>query len=476
MQRCSASRLVPVLGFLLLLGACADDSQTLDQQQSQVEQDEDEGTDAGSDGLDGDSPPGDEGPASEADAGTAEPSGDGDGGAERDAGVTTPAGSDGGDAGSGAKPTPWKGMRVGTNFWFLGSWAEDAWAANVNFATSSNPWNPQFLADLEQANYAVYRFMDFAGTNNSSIRTWSERTQQTSAQNASGGDVGGRGIAYEWMFDLCNRMHKDCWITVPHLAIESYEQNANDNYFTELAKLAKQKLDPGLTLYLEYSNETWNPGFQQATYSQTRGTAMKLATDAYGASFKFHVYASSRLYDAFVKVYGQEIARVRWVVSGQLSSDYGTELQVDALKDPKINFGQRTPDDYAISNYVGADGSINGSASNVSAQFVDGIAAMVKSATSQKALSEGAGMRLISYEGGQHITQGAAAFSKNPAAYELYEQWLDASAKLYALTVHYALSGSYSDGGAWGAKEHVGQPLSEAPKARALVDWIKAHP
>ena len=36
--------------------------------------------------------------------------------------------------------------------------------------------------------------------------------------------MGGRGIAYEWMFDLCNRMHADCWITVPHLAIETYEQ------------------------------------------------------------------------------------------------------------------------------------------------------------------------------------------------------------------------------------------------------------
>ena len=41
---------------------------------------------------------------------------------------------------------------------------------------------------------------------------------------------------------------------------------------------------------------------------------------------------------------------------------------------------------------------------------------------------------------------------------------------------HYAHVGKTGDRGAWGCMEATGQPLSEAPKYRALVDWSKTHP
>lgn len=473
MRELGSARLFPFFG-LLLLGACGSADASLDQKTNDISEGDDPSTELPAtespDATDAES----EVPQDDAhsDSGRAPTPGAAD-----DAG-SAPAPEQPTNPGTGTRPSDtWQGMRVGTNFWFLSSgWAEEAWAPNVSFATTSDPWNPAFIGDLEEADYAVYRFMDFGGTNNSPIRAWSERTQQTATGNASGGDVGGRGIAYEWMFDLCNRMQKDCWITAPHLAIESYESNPDDNFFTELAKLAKEKLDPGLTLYIEYSNETWNPGFGQATYCQSRGTEMNFADDAYGASFKFHVYASSRLYDAFVKVFGSESNRVRWVVAGQLGSDYGTEKQLEALADSKINLGMRTPDYYTISNYVGADGSVDGNASDVVAQFKRALTSMVASATSQKNLISKTGMKLISYEGGQHLMKGADAFSRNPATYDLYKEWLDESAKLYAMTVHYANSGSWASSGAWGAKEKTGAALSQNPKARAIVDWIKAHP
>jgi hypothetical protein len=381
------------------------------------------------------------------------------------------------DAPSTSQDSPaqtWKGMRVGSNFWFLGAgWAEDAWKANVDFATTDDPWNPAFIGDLTEADYAVFRFMDFGGTNNSPIRNWSERTQKTSADNEKGGDVGGHGIAFEWMFDLCNKLQKDCWINVPHLAVETYEQNPDENYFIELAKLAKATLDPNLTLYIEWSNETWNGGFQQALYAQQRGTQMGFASDAYGASFKFHVYASSRMYDAFVKVFGNEISRVKWVVAGQLGSNYGTQLQLDALKDPNINLGGRTPDYYASSNYVGI--GLDGASPQIDQQWHAALAETITQATGQAQLIADTGMKLVAYEGGQHLLTNADVFARNPAAYNLYTDWLDEISKLFVLTMHYTNSGMWASGGAWGAKEHTGAPLSEAPKARALVDWIHAH-
>ncbi len=472
MREFGSARLFPFSLLLLFsLGACAQADTPLSQRADEINEADGSArdpSDAHDDHDDDDAKP--RVPVADAGATPAQP-----------AKPSVPSGGDDSGAPPAEPETPkpsrdWQGMRVGTNFWFLSAgWAEEAWASNVNFATTQNPWNPAFIRDLEEADYSVYRFMDFGGTNNSVIRNWSDRTQQTAAGNASGGDVNGRGIAFEWMFDLCNRMQKDCWITVPHLAIESYEANEDDNFFTELAKLAKEKLDPARTLYLEYSNETWNPGFGQSTYAQSRGRQMNLASDGYSASFKFHVYASSRLYDAFVKVFGDQIERVRWVVAGQLGSDWGTEKQLEALADRELNLGSRTPHYYTISNYVGADG-LNGNAANMADQFREALAEMVRQATSQKNLIAASGMKLISYEGGQHLLQGADAFSRNPVTYDLYKEWLDASAKIFAMTVHYANSGSWSSGGAWGAKSKTGAALAQNPKARALVDWVKANP
>lgn len=53
------------------------------------------------------------------------------------------------------------------------------------------------------------------------------------------------GICY-W---ISKSNKKDIWINIPHAA--------DDEYVTNLAKLIKDKLDPSLKVYVEYSNEVW---------------------------------------------------------------------------------------------------------------------------------------------------------------------------------------------------------------------------
>ncbi len=453
------SRLIATLGFLLL-GACGAEPALADatSELNAVARTGELSAEADPEELDLDE---------QADAELASVAG------EPPAAGTNQALSDGGPLSTG---DTWTGMRVGTNFWFLADWGEQAWKKDVDFATTDDPWNPAFIQDLEEANYAVFRFMDFGGTNHSKIKDWSERTQQGSPDNKNGGDVHGRGIAYEWMFDLCNRLQKDCWITVPHKAIESYEENPESNYFTELAKLAHENLDPGLDLYIEYSNETWNYGFEQAHYCKERGEAMKLDDDPYSNQWKFHVYASSRLNDAFAREYGGEVGRVKWVLPGQLSQAYGTEKSVEALKDPKLNLNMRMPTYYSVSNYVGSDDKLDGAGPNVASEFRAALQQTLQWADEALAKIEGTGMKLIAYEGGQHLLNNADVLSRNPLIYDLYQEWADAVSEKYVLTMHYGNSGSYSADGAWGAKESTGAPLEDSPKARALRDWIAAHP
>ncbi len=83
---------------------------------------------------------------------------------------------------------------------------------------------------------------------------WSERIMPE-APNQSGD----KGLAWEHIIDIANRSKKHLWINIPI--------NAEPNYMEGLAKLFKAKLNPGLKLYFEISNEVWNFGFPQFQYN-----------------------------------------------------------------------------------------------------------------------------------------------------------------------------------------------------------------
>ncbi|MGW2346876.1 hypothetical protein [Streptomyces sp. NPDC001661] len=59
---------------------------------------------------------------------------------------------------------------------------------------------------------------------------------------------------------------------------------------------------------------------------------------------------------------------------------------------------------------------------------------------------------------------------------DLYLRYLDGLAPYVSLFNHYAHCGAPRSSGNWGARIHTGQPLDEAPKARALAQWAAAQP
>ena len=104
------------------------------------------------------------------------------------------------------------------------------------------------MQDLQPFSYI--RMVEWNNTINSTQVNWSDRVTQNYF-TACGPD----GTSYEDIIALANESNTDLWINVPAMATNAY--------ITSLAQLIDQDLNPNLTVYVEYSNETWNNSFEE---------------------------------------------------------------------------------------------------------------------------------------------------------------------------------------------------------------------
>ena len=385
------------------------------------------------------------------------------------------------------------GMQLGTNFWYH-TGAPDNWSGetsmkpNIAWASAygsgsgglaaTNIWDDTFIAEL--APYGVLRFMDWGNTNFSTLSSWSERRLPTDPGNAAvyiDGDSAAHnpGMAYEWMIDLANRTHKDIWICVP--------AQTKAAYWTELASLLKSKLQPDRKLYLEYSNETWNGSFTQAQYTIDQGVVLRLpGLNQWYQGQAFAVLQSLRLFSAFEGVFGSAAmgTRVIRVFAYGGNMDTGRQALKSIYTSSVYNAAGQRIDMLALAPYIGSE--LDGASASVQADFHRAIDRELDASSEDGqiafALSDLKTFqipKLGTYEGGQHLLHNAQTWSANPKIYAEYTYMLDKWSPHFALFMHYAHTGRWRSGGAWGAKDHTGQPLSEAHKYRAIVDWVAAH-
>lgn len=119
-------------------------------------------------------------------------------------------------------------------------------------------FNPDWLAVVRDLR--AVRFMDWMFTNGSDQMYWRDRPLMTDATWAW------RGVPAEVMIQLANEIGADAWFNMPHMA--------DDAYIRTFATLVRDRLDPKLVAYVEYSNEMWNWLFPQTKWAADQARAL----------------------------------------------------------------------------------------------------------------------------------------------------------------------------------------------------------
>ncbi|MFS4459831.1 hypothetical protein [Bdellovibrio sp. HCB2-146] len=358
----------------------------------------------------------------------------------------------------------------------------------------------EFLAAI--APFSTLRFMEYLSVNDSTHKTWSQRTTPNSATYA-----GSNGGPYEGAIALANLTGKDIWLNIP--------LGADDNYVAQLATLLKNTLSPNIHVYIEYSNEIWNSMFQQThdnfdmavaeviagDTSLTLGTQCTAAMFAsstgncnqYWAGYRRVAKRTVQISNIFAQVYGS--AAINTTIRPVLATQFAYKaIGEQQLKYMNTYHGAPSRFIYAIAGapYYQLENSISNSINltleQIFASFDKSLLELNPyfradipyngsdwSGATQLALAKYYGIKSFAYEGGPDYLQNSASLvakyqsNFDPRSYTqvsgLLQQWFGCKNDLF---MFFNLAGTYGQYGAWGATDNINN--LNTPKMKALRD------
>jgi hypothetical protein len=321
----------------------------------------------------------------------------------------------------------------------------------------------------EMRPFTVLRYLDWSNVNgNPASVTLANRSTPTR------GGTDGAGIETE--IDLANAAGTDAWFTIAW--------NADEAYVRTMGELVRDRLAKGHRAYFELSNEVWNFSFPVATQALNEGLASvpPLSTDKYSNNPKRYAEKAIWFHKILTDVFKAEPSRLVRVVASQSDNPW-TAGQVLGFRDMAA-----WTDALAIAPYFG-NGIFNAPDDKPTMADLDRLFAKLEAmriaslakVKENKAVADKYGKRVIAYEGGQHIipknpavqNEVYTAMQRDPRMGLLYDRYFaDWKAINPDLFTVYSATGSISQYGAWGIREYAGQPISETPKRKAVLDAI----
>ncbi|MCR8549108.1 calcium-binding protein [Salipiger sp. P9] len=342
------------------------------------------------------------------------------------------------------------------------------------------------------------RFMDWMMTNGSPVQSWADRPRVSDYTWSAW------GVPLEVMIALANQIGADPWFNMPHMA--------NDAYVRSFAETVKAGLDPRLKAYVEYSNEVWNHIFPQAGWAETQADALWGRSET--GWMQYYGLRAAQMMRIWSDVFGAEIDDRLVRVMATHTGWPGLEENVLVAPLAYLQLGHPPQEDfdaYAVAAYFGyelggeemaaqmdnwlarseaqavAEGEAEGLRRVALREFVKGRRYEAAVAPVALALQEGslkelieevlpyhagaaeaAGLHLVMYEGGTHVTAQAARvederltgffeyFNYTPEMAKLYEElltgWVSAGGTLFNAFVDVAPASKW---GSWGALRHL---------------------
>lgn len=322
---------------------------------------------------------------------------------------------------------------------------------------------PPFLDDIGP--YRVLRFMDWQRINSAPMRRWSERATPASLSQA-----GPQGVAIEHIVSLANTARADPWINLP--------LDADPDYYRELATFVRDHLSPDRRVYVELSNEVWNTAFAQGKAAVERGRARYPDADPALASDFYYADRVREAMAVWSQAFAGQSRRLVRVLASQAANPRRAERALSH------NDTWRSVDALATAPYFATNGNnVAGTgAARIDAVFAAGPGAVdeaISQARAAKAIARARGLRYISYEGGPGyvgyqpgLREDMEALNRDPRMHDLYLTFLKRwQAEIGDLFVAFDAT-STPHGGSFGHRTWTGQPLADAPKARAIVDFV----
>ncbi len=338
-------------------------------------------------------------------------------------------------------------------------------------------FNPDYLDFMKD--FQVIRFMNMQGMTRNPVEKWSTRNTPDKATWGGRAGLYSRGAPVEVMVALANQVKAHPWFSMPY--------KANDDYMRKFAEYVKANLDPNLKVYIEYSNEVWNPIFIHHDYAIEQGLAAKLDKKKSPAGYKWYSRRSVEVFKIWEDAFNGTEQLVRTM--GSWASNQNMSSQILAFDD-----AYKHTDAIAIGPYVSAHPEVLRKANNVDDVFkamMDksskwGMKTIISYIKKQEKVATSFGVDLLAYEGGQHLVDWDTRKvdqHPNPLLYaanrdprmgivydELMSEWKRAGGKLF---VAFSAPRIYSWYGSWGVKEHIRQARSDAPKYDSLLRYLE---
>lgn len=363
---------------------------------------------------------------------------------------------------------------------------------------SGEIFNPVFIDKIKK--FRALRFMDWMQTNDSQQKEWQNRPTPETVSYAL------KGAPVEVMVALANKVNADAWFNMPH--------QATDEYIRNFSLMVKEKLNPNLVAYIEFSNEVWNWQFEQAKYASQQGKA-KWGQDKDESYMNWYGMRTAQTCDIWKDVFKNEQQRVKCVIATQTGWQGLEEAILECpfwVAEGNKPCYQHGIDAYAVTGYfsgqLGAKENLDkveswwqdsdGGFAKAFQQLKEGnvlgdgtssdsLNKNMKSFIYQAKVAKDKGLQLVAYEGGQHIvgkiglenneklTDFFIALNRHPEMYAVYTQllnnWKQAGGTLF---MHFVDVADPSKWGSWGALEYVDQEGS--PKYNALMDFMEENP